>query len=390
MNTPMLPIVVIGTHTVGLGVIRALSGLGVPVIGVYYDPKDMGYLSNQLTERVLVPHPELRETEFVRFLLALSDRLGRCFLLPASDASLAAVSRHKSELAEKYIVASVEWEIAELFIAKKHTYALAEAAGVPAPKTLIPQSVEDVEAYSRQVEYPCLVKPSESHRFFDIFRTKMIRVESLDEMVAAYRKAAEHSLEVMLQEIIPGDAPCGANYNSYWVEDRPLVEFTGQKVRNAPPDFGSPSVVSSVPVPEILEPGRKILRAMNFYGYACTEFKRDPRDGVYKLMEVNGRHNLSTLLAVRCGLNFPEIHYRHLVLGELPPPLTYPHDIYWIDLTRDLYHNLFRTRSQDGFFAPYRRKHIFAILDFKDPKPFLKRCNDLVKDSLPTPKSKRE
>ncbi|MFZ5919719.1 MAG: hypothetical protein ACOYY3_01545 [Chloroflexota bacterium] len=378
----MLPIVVIGTHTVGLGVIRALSVLGAPIIGVYYDPKDMGYLSNRLTERVLAPHPALHEIDFVRFLLGLSDRLGKCFLLPASDASLVAVSRHKSELSEKHLVASVEWEIAELFIAKKHTYALAECAGVPVPKTLIPRSTEEVEAYGREIEYPCLVKPSESHCFFDIFRTKMIRVENLDEMIAAYQKTTEYGLEVMLQEIIPGDASCGANYNSYWAENRPIVEFTGQKVRNAPPDFGSPSVVSSVPVPEILEPGRKILSAMNFYGYACTEFKRDSRDGVYKLIEVNGRHNLSTLLAVRCGLNFPEIHYRHLVLGELPPPLTCPHDIYWIDLIRDIYSNLFRTRSQDGFFAPYRRKHVFAILDFKDPKPFLKRCTDLVKDSL--------
>ena len=52
-------------------------------------------------------------------------------------------------------------------------------------------------------------------------------------------------------------------------------------------------MVLSEHVPEVIEPGRKILQAMGFYGYACTEFKRDPRDGSHKLMEVNGRHNLS-------------------------------------------------------------------------------------------------
>ena len=382
MSAQMLPVVVVGTHTVGLGVIRALAGLKVPIIGIYYDPKDMGYLSNHLSERIHAPHPEQQEDDFISFLLDLSARVGQSLLIPASDAALAAISRHKSELAQNYIVACVEWEIAKRFIAKKHTYALAEVAGVPIPRTLIPRLIEDVEFYSREIEFPCLVKPSESHRFFDVFRTKMIRVETLDEMSTAYRQAARHGLEVIIQEIIPGDAAQGANYNSYWAGNQPLVEFTGRKVRNGPSHFGSPCVISSVPVPEIIEPGRKILKAMNFYGYACTEFKQDPRDGVYKLMEVNGRHNLSTLLAVRCGLNFPEIHYRHLVMGEVPQPLTYPHDIYWIDLTRDLYYNLFRTRSQGGFFAPYRGKHVFAILDFKDPRPFIKRCTELVKDVL--------
>lgn len=382
MAKQKLPVVVVGTHTVGLGVTRALVGLQVPIIGVYYDEKDMGNVSKYLTKRCFAPHPELQENQFIQFLLDLSKDVGKGMLIPASDASLAAISRHKNELEQAYIVACTEWDITALFIEKKLTYALAEKVGVPAPRTITPTSIEEVEAYGKEVDYPCLVKPSQSHQFFDIFRTKMIRVENLDEMIKAYKQAAEKELEVVIQEIIPGDAPSGANYNSYWWDGQPLVEFTGQKVRNAPPEFGSPSVVSSIPVPEIIEPGRKILQAMGFYGYACTEFKKDPRDGVYKLMEVNGRHNLSSMLAVYAGLNFPEIHYRHLVLGELPSPRGYSQDVYWIDLTRDLYYNLFRSGPFNGFFDPYRRKHIFAILDAKDLRPFVKRCKELVSDSL--------
>jgi predicted ATP-grasp superfamily ATP-dependent carboligase len=378
MKTQMLPIVVVGLHTAGLGVARSLVGLHVPIFGVYYDLKDMGTLSNSLAESFRAPHPERQEADFISFLINLAVKVGPSVLIPASDASLVAISHHKRELEKSYLVACVEWEIVERFIAKEHTYALAEAAGVPMPRTVLPHSPEEVEAYSRELEFPCLVKPSQSHRFFEVFRTKMFRVENRGELLVAYQRAAKAGLEVMLQELIPGEAACGANYNSYWAQNQPLVEFTARKIRNAPPDFGSPCVVSSAPVPEIVEPGRKILKALNFYGYACTEFKQDPRDGVYKLIEVNGRHNLSTLLAVRSGVNFPVIHYRHLVLGEIPQPSSSSEDIYWIDLTRDLGYNLFRTRSSGGFFAPYWRKHIFAILDFKDPKPFVKRCADLL------------
>ncbi len=53
----------------------------------------------------------------------------------------------------------------EQFIDKKRTYALADAIGVPAPKTMVPHSAEDVEEYGRTIDYPCLVKPCQSHRY---------------------------------------------------------------------------------------------------------------------------------------------------------------------------------------------------------------------------------
>jgi hypothetical protein len=143
--------------------------------------------------------------------------------------------------------------------------------------------------------------------------------------------------------------------------------------------------------------GRAILDALGFYGYSCTEFKRDPRDGIYKLMEVNGRHNLSSLLAVNCGINFPALHYRHLMLGELPEPQSNlspempaaRRRLYWIDLSRDLaYHAprvLRRQYSLRALLKPYLQPHVFAILDWHDLRPFLKRLLDQMRDALRRP-----
>jgi len=382
----MEPAIVLGTHTVGLGVIRALGSMGVPVIAIYYDAKDMGYVSRYVQESIRAPHPENCEDQFIQFLIGCASRFGGGVLIPASDPTLAVISRHKNLLRRYYIVACTEWGITEGFLDKKHTYALADAIGVPAPQTTVPHSKEDVERYGEAAQYPCLVKPSQSHRYFDRFRRKMVRVDNIEEMLAAYGQATEAGLEVMLQELIPGDASQGANYNSYFVDGQALVEFTAQKVRNAPPEFGSPCVAMSKHIPEVIQPGRKILKSLGFYGYSCTEFKKDPRDGVYKLMEVNGRHNLSSLLAVHCGINFPWIQYRHLVYDEPPSNCNYQTGIYWIDMTRDVAYGLKDlgkaryTLSQ--YVQPYRSPHIFAILDLKDPKPFAKRCLGLFKTAI--------
>jgi predicted ATP-grasp superfamily ATP-dependent carboligase len=382
------PAIVLSTHTMGLGVIRALGSMGVPIIAVYYSSGDMGYVSRYIKEKIHAPHPEKFEDQFIGLLLESASRFGGGLLIPASDETMTTVSKHKNLLEQQYIVACTEWEITEQFIDKMRTYDLADRFGVPAPKSVVPKSLEELKKYAQIVQYPCLIKPRQSHRYFELFKKKMVRVDNLAQMIAAYQEAADANLEVMLQEIIPGDDSDVVNYNSYFWNGEPLVEFTAQQLRKAPPKTGAPCVVISKDIPEVIEPGRRIIRAMGFYGYSCTEFKKDSRDGVYKLMEVNGRHNRSALLAVQCGLNFPWLQYKHLVQGELPPASYYKTGTYWISIDKDIAysaHYLWKERYPlIRFIQPYLRPHVFAVFDWKDLNPFIRMCINLVKRAICT------
>ncbi len=382
----MTPAVVIGTHTMGLGVIRALGRMGVPIIAVYYNQSDMGYVSKYVQEAIHCPHPELNTDQFMETLFQIGSRYANSPLIPVSDESLKVVSRHKQPLAQCFKVACPEWEIVQQLIEKSRTYNLAISAGVPVPKTIIPSSADELTQFGQSLEFPCLIKPVESHLYFALFKRKLVQANNLDQVLSAYREAAQAGLKVMVQEFIPGEDDQGVNYNSYFWEGQALVEFTAQKIRGAPAVFGSPCVARSRAIPDVLEAGRAILRSMAFYGYSCTEFKRDARDGVYKLMEVNGRHNLSTLLAVRCGINFPWLHYLHLVEGLLPIQNEYQKNVYWIDTERDLAHlpKRFKNRkaSLSGILRPYLGIHVQAVFDLRDLKPFLKRYLDFIKKTF--------
>jgi len=385
----MPPAVIISGFTMALGVVRALGAMGVRTVVLHYDPRDTAHLSRWCAHQRSVPHPKTCEAAFIESLVSCAGQFGGGVLFPVADEAVVAVARNVDTLQRYYKVACPPWHIARLFIDKQCTYRLAKANGIPAPETVVPSSLEDLVLYASKVRFPCLVKPCQGHLFYERFHRKLFPVSSVAEMVSVYRQAQDAGLDVMLQEIIPGDDTHVVNYNAYVHQGTPTLEFTAEHTRNAPPLWGSPRVAMSRDIPEVLEPGRRILRAMAFDGYACTEFKRDARDGIYKLMEVNGRHNLSTLLAVRCGINFPWLHYRHLAFGELPSARAFREGIYWIDLTRDVgysarYLTSERYRPME-YLRPYLRPHVFAILDATDPLPFLKRCVFLALEALRSP-----
>lgn len=380
------PAVVLSGHTIGLGVIRALGEMGVPVVSICYDRRDMGHVSRYVIKDIFAPHPEESEDKFIEVLTECSKDIGGGILIPADDATLAAVSRHKDLLEQHYIVACTGWDVTRRFVDKRDTYALASSVGVPAPATVVPGSPEEAELLSGVLKYPCLVKPCQSHRYYEVFRRKVVMVHNRNELLSAYREAREAALEVMLQEYIPGDDSCGVNYNSYVWDGRALVEFTAEKVRLSPPVFGVPRVVRSRHVQEIIGPGRRMLDALGFYGYSCMEFKLDVRNGVYKFMEVNGRHNRSALLSVRCGINFPWLQYRHLVLGEPPGKFSYRKGVYWIDEFRDFAHSAKYFRAEGyslvDYLRPYFGRKVFAVFDRRDLRPFFKRIAVLANSTL--------
>ena len=101
-------------------------------------------------------------------------------------------------------------------------------------------------------------------------------------------------------------------------------------------------------------------------------------------MEVNGRQNLSALLAVRCGLNFARLAYLD-ALG-LPLPKLAPdtqEGIYWTDIEADIIES-WRSRRVEtysiwAYLRPYAGKHVDAVISFRDPRPIAKRIWDGIR-----------
>lgn len=369
----MPPCLVVSSGRAGLAVARGLGELGLRVVVCYVDRFDLARASRYAAEAVAVPKPDQDDGAFVERLLWLARRFPGAALIPTSDDAVVDIARAQDELSRHFLVDCPAWDVAQRFIDKRHTYEIAERIGVPYPRTVVPDPSDPASA-ADLVPLPCLVKPRQSHLYTPHFDRKVTVVHTREELQAAHDEAAAVGVKVVLQELIDGPDELGVNYNSLRQSGRVVAECTARKMRLAPSRFGIPRVVRSQHVPEVVEPGRAVVEAMGLDGFACTEFKLDRRDGTYKLLEVNGRHNFSSMLSIRCGLNFPYLSYLGRTGNPVPEGLAARDGPFWVDELRDLVYSATRggrdSRRLPELARPWLSRPVFAVFDRRDPAPF--------------------
>lgn len=384
-NNYNLPVLILSGHAIALGVIRSLGSKGVPVYVVSYDTKDMAYKSKFIQQHFVLPHPEKNAEEFIAGLLRIHDKIGKALVFPADDPTLVALSKNIDLLKAKFIIASQDWSIISKVINKDITYAVAEKVGVPFPKTLsLDETITITEDLIKEFRFPCLVKPVQSHIYFDIFKSKMAIVNNIEELKNQFEQCKKYSLDVTLQEIIEGDITQGLNFNSLIYNGKIKQGFTAYKVRMTDNGYGIPVIVRSREmIKELWDYSEKLLSEMGYEGYSNVEFKYDKRDGLYKLLEVNGRYNRSSLLSAESGINFPWIQYNYIINGIDFQQNDYEKGFYYVDEFKDFQENIKRLLSGKEnllrFLKPYFSKKVFAIFYSRDMKPFYKHFADGLK-----------
>ena len=335
----------------GLAAIRSLGRQGLRVVAVDSRPFALGFRSRYAEPRV-APDPLEDEDGFIESLQAIAGEAdGVLPVFPTHDEHLNAIARHAEALRERYRFPFPAWDVLERVQSKRHQLETAEAAGVPVPRTLYPGSAEEAVAAGEEVGFPLIVKPSANVGFRRSHKRQLFRCETPVELERAYELAAPH--EPMVQELIPGGAEEMYTLGSYLDrEGRALGLFSGRKLSQTRGYMGSARAGEAVWVDEVVEQGLTLLRALGFHGISQVEVMRDPRDGRFKLLEVNPRLWQWHSLAAACGVDLPWIAYRDLVGDPLPPVRMHGDGKRWaITLMAGSGHALERPPYVDAVFA---------------------------------------
>jgi D-aspartate ligase len=369
--------IVVGCGHGGLAAIRSLGRRGLPVLGVSTGDDDIGLRSRFLAARASCPDPSADSSGFVDALLGLPERWDGSVILETEDRYTDAIAAHRNQLATRFVVAAAPHAASGWFTDKQRTAELATKVGVAVPATMPLDDSDQIAAAATALDFPFLVKPCHSNLFVDRFDLKLWIVGDRAELEDHTSEAHQAGLRVVAQELIPGsDAIALESIEFYINADGSWgPEQYNVKLRQAPPRFGVMRAGRSIdPVPELHRAARRLVEAIGYRGFASAEFKRDPRDGMAKLIEVNARLPRNLELLVRSGVDFPWIMYEDLIHGcTTPQPPILP--TAFVDVVADVGHSLVRDRGAlrrpVRLLSPYLgRRTVDAVFSSRDPRPF--------------------
>ena len=282
----------------GLAAIRSLGRAGIRVLAVDHRASALGFRS-QVRGAAPVAGPVRRRaggsSNFVR-------ALGEVVVFPTHDDSLNAIARYADEL-------SVLDPVSGMGPARARAEQARAARDRAGRRRRHPRA--------RPVDVPGHRQAGPSVEFKRRYKRQAFRCETPAELEDALAKTEEFG--PIVQEFVPGGDDTLYTVGSYIARDgSALGVFCGRKLRQTPPGIGTCRVGEAVWVHEAVDAALRLLAAFGYLGLSQVEFKRDPRDGRFKLMEINPRLWQWHGLATACGVDLPRIAYADLV-GEPPP-----------------------------------------------------------------------
>jgi D-aspartate ligase len=303
------PAIIVGGGVIAIPAARSLTRAGVRVIALGA-PTDPVAQSRACSEFVAIDSGEGVQDRWLDWLSRRRER--GAVIVPCSDDALELTVHHRATLLELgYRPAEADPEVTLAMLDKDRTYELARRLGVPCPRTVLALPGDDVSV-ADGVVYPCALKPRHSHLYMKRSGDDLKALQAADpeELAAHLRRVGALGLEMLVTEIIPGPEDAYNSFYGYFDEHgETLLEVTKRKLRQFPPHFGLATYHVMTHEPEVIELGRRFCQGVGLRGPAVVEFKRDPRDGLLKLIECNARLTAGTELIQHAGVDLTRIVY---------------------------------------------------------------------------------
>lgn len=366
---------VVGGDHPGLAIARSLGRHGIPVY-IIDDQYCISSFSRYATKVIRVENI-LDERKTVSAVLDVGRRysLRNWILFPTRDEHVAAFSRYRAELAQFFRVTTGDWKSVEWAWDKKKTYELAETLNIPCPKTFNPRSIEQVpELYSR---LPLAIKPAVKENFFYATGAKAWRADTPEQLLSFYKKAVDQIKpeEILIQEIVPGGGNEQYSYCAFVQNGTPCCVLTARRARQHPREFGrAATYVETIEAPEIEILSERFLKSISYHGIVEIEYKRDPRSGAYKLLDVNARPWGFHAIGSACGVDFPYLSYVDQ-LGLPIEPVRAETGVGWLRLVSDIptaFSDLLHgSLNLSTYIKSMRATRVESVFDWRDPLPFV-------------------
>jgi D-aspartate ligase len=280
-------------HHGGLGVIRSLGRLGVPVYAITENRFTPAAVSRHLRASFVWPTTGLEDTStLVEGMLCIGRQIGqRAVVVPTDDEAAVFLSEQASPLAAHFLHAVPSAPGLSRRLADKHElHQLCLQYGVSTVDETDVHSLAEVEHVARTTRFPMVAKNREAYvrlRARSVPSTTLLR--GPDDLRRLARSWPEDP-GVILQEYLPEEHSEDWIVHGYFGADSiPRVLFTGIKVRSWPPHAGLTACAFVARNPELAAQTSRLCKQIGYSGVVDLDWRLDRRDGRYKLLDFNPR-----------------------------------------------------------------------------------------------------
>ncbi|HEV7299964.1 MAG TPA: hypothetical protein VGN72_11415 [Tepidisphaeraceae bacterium] len=377
------PVILLGGEANALSVARDLGRAGVKVYAICGAESVVRHSRYCRWIDVRVKGPI--EDAWGQFLLSpKADHLRGAVLLTCSDTGIQVLMRYRQELSLRFKLDLCNPAAQADMLDKFTTYRHAKAAGVPTPRFWESATREQILELRESLAFPVLVKPRLSHLFEAHFGRKHVIVANFDELMETFDKSTAAKLDVLIMEWVPGPDSQLCSYYTYLDEDgKPLFDFTKRIIRRYPSGMGTACYHITDWVPEIIDHSNRLFKQAGLRGLANIEFKRDPRDGEYKVIECNARFTASNCLVSASGCGIALFVYNRIVGEPLPTMDSYARGMRLWDPYRDFaaFGELWELGqiTLGAWLLSIMYRQTFAFFSWSDPMPAVVRSMKPVK-----------
>ncbi|MER5469619.1 ATP-grasp domain-containing protein [Streptomyces sp. NPDC002935] len=279
-------------HHGGVGAIRSLGRLGIPMYAITEDRYTPAASSRYLRRAFVWPTTGTEEPEqLVEGLLRIGRRIGRpTVLVPTDEEAAVLIAEHQEELADRFLFPRVDAKLPRRLASKQGLHELCLEYGIPSPAAAFPQSYDEIEAFAEKARFPLVAKNREA--FVRRSRPAVngtTRIATREGLLTLARDWGAQP-GVILQEYLPREEAEDWIVHAYFDADSaPLAMFTGVKVRSWPPHAGMTANAYVVDNPELADLAARFIKQIGFSGIIDLDLRFDRRDGQYKLLDFNPR-----------------------------------------------------------------------------------------------------
>jgi predicted ATP-grasp superfamily ATP-dependent carboligase len=279
-------------HHGGVGAIRSLGRLGIPMYAITEDRYTPAAASRYLRRAFVWPTTGTEEPErLVEGLLRIGARIGRpTVLVPTDEEAAVLIAERQEELGERFLFPRVDAKLPRRLASKQGLHELCVEHGIPSPAAAFPQSYEEIVAFAESARFPIVAKNREAFvRRSQPAVNGTTRIATREGLLTLARDWGDQP-GVILQEYLPREEAEDWIVHAYFDADStPLAMFTGVKVRSWPPHAGMTANAYVVDNPELADLAARFIKQIGFSGVIDLDLRFDRRDGRYKLLDFNPR-----------------------------------------------------------------------------------------------------